>query len=104
MAGIYKICFKDNVQGGKAIEDAMAVIRLVDDDEVTSGPEILQTEAHKQAKEIMVRVVTGVHDPLNRDDDTAPVLDEGSILARLVSMNDHQLTKLSHMLDKVDEA
>lgn len=114
MAGIYKIGFRDgDTSETDALEEAVRMIRdgdghtPGDDDPVTAGPEVIRTAAHEEAGEFLVRVVTGVTDPLAvRPREGGPEASADfpahTTLARLADLPDAKVAQLAQILDLLE--
>lgn len=106
MAGVYKIGFPEGTPIAEAKEQAMAVVRDSDTDEVTAGPDILQAEAHVTAGEFLVRIVTGVEDPAvvaarERAAAAVSASESDGVILRLTSLPPAKIRALSALLDQL---
>jgi len=113
MAGTHKRGFPGDTPVADAKGEALAWLRapldeggLDDQDEVTAGPDVVQTDAHAEAGEYLIRIVTGVPDPRAEAEALVaarPPLDPvHGVLARLADLPPDKFAKLMAALDRVE--
>lgn len=113
MSGTYKRGFPGGTPVADAKAETLAWLRAPldgggcdDQDEVTVGPEVVQTDAHAEAGEYLIRIVTGVPDPRAEAEARAAVQPPADpvhgVLIRLSELPPDRLAKLSALLDRVE--
>ena len=114
MAGIYKFGFEDGTPIADAKARAQQLLRAPeedggagDEDEVTFGPDVVQSDAHSAGGTFLVRVVTGhAEDPAvvarreRAAASHAPQAD--AVIGRLAALPADRIAALAALLDKVE--